>query len=78
MRALALSCCILFYPVWLWSLGSLLFSRRGRRRGVDLGEKESVGAGETAGRSEGEAMVGMYYMREESIFSQKKNVIYGC
>lgn len=64
MRASTLSYCILCH-VWLLSLRGLLSSERkqrrcgsGDRRGMDLG-----------GMDGGETMVGMFCMREESVFN---------
>lgn len=49
-------------------LGSLLFSERKQRWGVDLGKRDEEGEGESLGEGrkgkEGK-LVGMQYMREE-------------
>lgn len=60
MRALALSNCILFCPVCRSYLGGSSLLKGERRR--DGGELKAVEGGKT--------VVGMYYLREESIFKK--------
>lgn len=71
MRAFPLFYCILFCPIWLSSLGGLLFSVEKMEVGkVDLRGKK--GGGKLEGVEGGESVAGMYCIREESIFNKKK------
>jgi hypothetical protein len=83
MRAFALSYTILFYPLWLFCLSSLLFSEQ-EQTGVDLGEREAGGERSWGREKLGEGhqeewkerkLVGMYGIREESIFNFKKEYL---
>lgn len=72
IRSFVLSYCILFCCVWLLSLGGLFFSEGKWGWEVNLGERESVG--ELGGVERRETLVGIYYIREKSIFSLKKKL----
>lgn len=64
MAALALPYCILFYCVWVLSLGGQHFSD-GIQGQSDLGNRRDEGE---LGRVEGGKLIRMYCMREESKF----------
>jgi hypothetical protein len=64
MRAFSLSLCTLFSSAWLSSLGGLLLFQEDTQ-GADLQER---GGRRELGVKGGQTVVGMYCMREESIF----------
>lgn len=66
MRVFALAYCILFCPVWLSSLGGLLFSEEARKG--DLGERRGGGRTRRSGRRE----TGWNVLYERRIYFQQK------
>ena len=64
-----MSYCILFHPVWLSSLGDLLFSEEERRDSTSGREGRWRGAGRSGGGGNCSRNV---CMREESVFNKNK------